>query len=331
MSQWYYTRNRQQNGPVSFDELKQIAATGGLTPSDMVWNPPMPDWIPASSVQGLFNSSNPYATPPTSITGDPEALGTREAPMEIEPGSQPIDVGACISRGFQLTNRQIGVTLLSALVLFAVYYGFTIILNAVHVIIYGVAPPAQINPNSSPDDIFRHMMDQQKAMLWQIPFNFAVSTFLNLGMVAVALNIVSGRRASVVQVFSQGGKFLRALGATILFSIAVYIGFLLLIIPGIWIILRFGFFQPAIVDKNLGIVDSFKYSFALTKNSTLSLLGLGLLCAVISFVGLLACCVGILYAYPVALLSWVVAYRWLQYGRRIVQDQPGTQEPLLKI
>jgi len=329
MSQWYYTRNRQQNGPVSFEELKQIAANGGISPSDMVWNPPMPDWIPASSVQGLFNSSNPYATPATSFSDDPKATATGQVPVEIEPGSEPIDVGACIKRGIQLTNRNIGVLLLSVLLFFAITFALGVVLGGIQLAIHGLPTPPP--PTSSLEAQLSYNIGEQQKQLWQLPFNLAASTFLSLGMLSVALNIVSGRRASVSQLFSQGGKFLKALGAMVLFIIATYIGLILLIVPGIYIMLRYGFFLTAITDKNLGIIESFKYSSQLTKNTKLPLLGLGVLCALMGILGVIACCVGILYAYPVALLAWVVAYRWLQYGHRIVQDQPGTEEPLLKI
>ena len=329
MSQWYYTRNRQQNGPVSFEELKQIAASGGISPSDMVWNPPMPDWIPASSVQGLFNSSNPYATPVTSLSDDPEATATGQAPVEIEPGSEPINVGACIKRAIQLTNRNIGVLLLSVLLFFAITFALGVVLGGIQLAIHGLPTPPP--PTSSFEAQLSYNIGEQQKQLWQMPFNLAASTFLSLGMLSVALNIVSGRSASVSQLFNQGGKFLKALGAMVLFIIATYIGLILLIVPGIYIILRYGFFLTAITDKNLGIIESFKYSAQLTKNTKLPLLGLGVLCFLIGILGVTACCVGILYAYPVALLAWVVAYRWLQYGHRIAQDQPGTQEPLLKI
>ncbi|MHC4444842.1 MAG: DUF4339 domain-containing protein [Planctomycetota bacterium] len=35
--EWYYHKNNQQMGPISSQELKQLAQTGELKPTDLVW------------------------------------------------------------------------------------------------------------------------------------------------------------------------------------------------------------------------------------------------------------------------------------------------------
>ena len=62
MSQWYYSKNNQRQGPVSSEQLKQLAATGQLQPSDLVWKEGMAQWAAASSIKGLFAA--PAAPPP---------------------------------------------------------------------------------------------------------------------------------------------------------------------------------------------------------------------------------------------------------------------------
>ena len=52
--QWYYTKGRQKVGPISADELKQLAASGQLSRTDLVWTDGMPEWIPAAKRKGLF-------------------------------------------------------------------------------------------------------------------------------------------------------------------------------------------------------------------------------------------------------------------------------------
>jgi uncharacterized membrane protein len=83
------------------------------------------------------------------------------------------------------------------------------------------------------------------------------------------------------------------------------------------------------VDRNLGIMESFSYSSSITTNNRLNLFVLALLYILIAIAGCLALCVGILFAYPVIMLSGIVAYRWMQYGHRAVMDHPGTQTPML--
>jgi uncharacterized Tic20 family protein len=61
-TQWFYTEQREQRGPVSFEELKARADQGSLRSDDLVWGEGMPQWKPASQVEDLFAS--PRTAPP---------------------------------------------------------------------------------------------------------------------------------------------------------------------------------------------------------------------------------------------------------------------------
>ena len=54
--QWYYTENRERRGPVSEEQLKQLAASGQVKPTDKVWKKGMAAWQAASEVKGLIPS-----------------------------------------------------------------------------------------------------------------------------------------------------------------------------------------------------------------------------------------------------------------------------------
>ena len=51
---WHYARAGQEAGPVPWEQLQQMAATGALQPADLVWSDGMPQWIAAGSVPALF-------------------------------------------------------------------------------------------------------------------------------------------------------------------------------------------------------------------------------------------------------------------------------------
>jgi len=51
---WYYTSEGQPRDPVSREELKQLADSGSLKPTDLVWTEGMPKWVRASSADGIF-------------------------------------------------------------------------------------------------------------------------------------------------------------------------------------------------------------------------------------------------------------------------------------
>ena len=140
MTEWYYAKDGQQNGPVTFDDLKHLAASGGLNAEkDMVWKSSMPDWLPSGEIQGLFipsaapdapaaDPSNPYAAPQSDVSG-PVSSGGGLA--EIIPGSEPIDAVACVKRGFELTKRHFGILVLVGLTYIGVSIGAGLILGVV--------------------------------------------------------------------------------------------------------------------------------------------------------------------------------------------------------
>lgn len=53
-SEWYYTTNKEQMGPVSWDELRELAEAGILKAHDMVWAEGMAEWVKAIHQRGLF-------------------------------------------------------------------------------------------------------------------------------------------------------------------------------------------------------------------------------------------------------------------------------------
>ena len=56
-NEWHYTLNGQQAAaPVAAAQLKQLAVSGQLKPTDLVWQDGMLDWVPARDIKGLFPS-----------------------------------------------------------------------------------------------------------------------------------------------------------------------------------------------------------------------------------------------------------------------------------
>src|SRR5579875_327114 len=54
-NRWFMTRDRKQrHGPFSDAQLRQLASSGKLLPSDMLWLEGSTQWVPANSINGLF-------------------------------------------------------------------------------------------------------------------------------------------------------------------------------------------------------------------------------------------------------------------------------------
>jgi hypothetical protein len=61
---WYYNDENRTFGPLSEEELKTLATSGKLKPTDKVRREGMTNWLPAGRVKGLFAN----ATPPPSAS-----------------------------------------------------------------------------------------------------------------------------------------------------------------------------------------------------------------------------------------------------------------------
>jgi uncharacterized membrane protein len=344
MTEWYYASSGKQNGPVSFEQLVEIAKSGNLNPTkDLVWTSTMKDWLPAGQVPGLFGQaasapsppvdpSNPYATP-TAGWNEVAQITAGETLEEITPGSEPLDAMACIKRGFQLTTRNFGTIALVLLVYMGVNLVAGVVLTAMDSSL-GLAKQEIIVPPTaeSPQEVKIQEFFAKYQTTPSVPHQIItqlLGVFLSIGVIRIGLNLVSGKEASIGMLFSGANKILPMIGAYIIFGAAMVIGLMLLVVPGIYIAMRYGQFFYAIIDKDMGIIESFKYSSSITTNNRMNLFVLALLYVLVALAGFLALCVGIFFAIPVIYMSGVVAYRWLQYGPRAAQDHHGTSTPML--
>jgi uncharacterized membrane protein len=343
MSEWYYSKDGAQLGPVTETELKNLFAAGTLDAATvLVWKSGMGDWLPAAQIPALAGppaGTNPYAAPSSGFAPVVEMA----TPLgEIQPGSESIDAMACMKRAIDLTVRHIGPVLLSVLIVFGASFTISMIFSTIDTAVKisfqnSAEPPMALFIGIS---VVTNLVSQ------------AVSIFLGLGLIRFMLNLVSGREASLGQIFGEGRIFLRTVLASLLFYLGCGLVIGLIAVPGVllypsmgWVVIvplaliaivvmlvlwtRFGFFMHAIVDRDCGVLDCFSYSSSITTNNRMNLALLYFLGIVAGILGVLALCVGLLFAYPVILLSWSVAYRWLQYGHRAAMDHPGTTTPML--
>jgi hypothetical protein len=92
-----------------------------------------------------------------------------------------------------------------------------------------------------------------------------VLTRLMLGLFSISLATVDGGRPGFRDLLANGSRFWRFLGANIVFVVAVLVGLLLLVVPGLYLWARDGFYPYAIIDKNAGPIESLRTSSRLTE------------------------------------------------------------------
>jgi uncharacterized membrane protein len=141
--------------------------------------------------------------------------------------------------------------------------------------------------------------------------NLALGTVLSMGATAFYLVVHDNPDTADLSLLWHPRPFWKFLGTSILLALAVAIGFVLLIVPGIIFGLMFMFATFIVIESELGPIDAMSESHRLTRGYKWHLFGLVLLLLLINLLGLLALIVGILVSIPVSTFAFVHAYRVL--------------------
>lgn len=139
-----------------------------------------------------------------------------------------------------------------------------------------------------------------------------IASYLIGGMMKIGLSYFDGKKIAITEMFTQYQYFFRVLGASILISIIVGLGLILLIIPGIIWGLKYQFAINLIVDKNIGIMEAMRQSAELTKGVKWQLFLFCLGVFGVMILGALVFGVGVLVAFPIVWLADIYIYRKLQ-------------------
>jgi hypothetical protein len=103
-----------------------------------------------------------------------------------------------------------------------------------------------------------------------------INSAITFALFKIGLGFLDSRQLNKPDLFGTGELLVKYIVASLLFWVMVYVGLLLLIVPGIYILLTYGFFGLEMIDRNLGPLDAFARSADITKGVKWSLLRLGL-------------------------------------------------------
>ena len=138
-----------------------------------------------------------------------------------------------------------------------------------------------------------------------------ISCIFMLGYVKNIFQALDGEEPQFSAYGQQSRKIITYLIANILFSIAVCIGMVLLIIPGIYLYLRLQFFTAFIVEEDCGIIESLQKSWNMTQGQTLPLFLLLLTIIGTAIVGCILFFVGFFVAVPLIYMMQCYTFRKL--------------------
>lgn len=135
--------------------------------------------------------------------------------------------------------------------------------------------------------------------------------WLYFGITVVMLKIIDDKPYTVSDLFVFDKQVIFYLVGALLYGLMVGIGLFLLIVPGVYLALRYGFFWYAVVDGKKGIMESFQESAHITDGVKWSLLLFVFASLGVLLLGLLCFGIGMIVAVPVVMLATTHLYRVL--------------------
>ncbi|NGP87624.1 hypothetical protein [Fodinibius halophilus] len=133
--------------------------------------------------------------------------------------------------------------------------------------------------------------------------------FLSLGFIKIMLQLAQDKYVEVVDMFNNFRTFLSYFVASFLYGIAVILGLFLLVVPGIYIYVRFQFYPYIIIEEEVSAFTALKKSFFLSQSLTLELFLLQLVVITLNLLGILLFGVGIVITYPLTTMATAIAYK----------------------
>ena len=125
------------------------------------------------------------------------------------------------------------------------------------------------------------------------------------------MKLVDGQKAEITELWAYPQYLLRMIGASILYGLIVLAGFVLLVIPGIYLALRLQFYSYYIIDKDAGAIDSLKMSWKVTEGNMINIFLFMLLLVALNILGAIVLLVGLLVTIPVSFVAVTLLYRKL--------------------
>jgi uncharacterized membrane protein len=283
----------KQYGPVSTEELCKWIADGRLNAMSLVQVHGDIEWRQLSTFPE-FADALALAGKPTTLSAPPPV----EFPTNWLERDYQLDIGGCFSRSWELVKTNfwpiVGITTLIMLI--------TAAINQV----FGLFSRPAINAM-----ILEHRVFPGEVAIVVVTtiISCVVYAVFLAGLFKYYLKLIRGETAGIGDAFSGFG---RSTGQLILLSlvmnILVMIGYVLCVVPGIYLGVAWIFSIPLVVDKEMGFWQAMQASRKMVSKHWFLVFVFLLVYGLLSVAGIIACCIGIFVTLPIGLGALMYAY-----------------------
>lgn len=135
-----------------------------------------------------------------------------------------------------------------------------------------------------------------------------IQLVLSLGLIKAYLRVSKGEAPSWSDGFIQLKNILTLAVVWILYSLLIFLGLFLLVVPGIYWGIKYGYALWSVIDRGSGIKEAFHHSALITEGIKWDLVSLWCLSFIITLIGALALGIGLLIAIPVIGIAYGIVY-----------------------
>lgn len=129
------------------------------------------------------------------------------------------------------------------------------------------------------------------------------------GLFMIVVKHSVGGKPQFAEILQHYNKTVPLFLCNLIMSVLILIGFILLIVPGIYLMVAFSMALPLVVEKNMGPWEALMASRKALTHKWFNTLGLFILIAIVIIAGFVALLVGLVWAVPCAMLAFAIAYR----------------------
>lgn len=290
MKQWYYAKNGQKLGPFQKSHVLELYRKGEISPSDLVWEEGMPEWVPAG--KALTAAPVVEATPAAAPVG-----GGKLNPME------------CIGKAWDLTWKYPAYLIggMVTVVAISMIAGIPGNIGSFLQLMYKETPESPL-----------YIVGLSIYIVGAL-FSGIICAMIQSGLLWMFLKIIRGKTpdyGDLFVAFKEPKLAVTLVLVNLVATLAILLGFVALIIPGIYLSVAFAFVLIVAIDRRTGVFEALGFSRKIVAGQWWRVFALFLLNGVIAILGMLACLVGLLIAIPICVAANMYAYETLLSSKK---------------
>lgn len=144
---------------------------------------------------------------------------------------------------------------------------------------------------------------------------FLVSLVLSFNSYRIMFDLVDAKGAAVKDLFKWDTRIKSRLPhwlvAQVIYGLIVFLGFVFLIVPGIYLAIKYMYVGMLMIEKDITITEAFKKSAEMTKGEMWHLVGIGAISILIVMIGLMLLVIGVVTAIMIVAFATTLVYRRL--------------------